>query len=58
MGQTHVTVSLSNLLTDTPAYENEFLVDTGAIDCVAPSKALFAAGIAVEEKDLLRAGKR
>ena len=52
MGLTHVTVSLSNLRTDTPAYENEFLVDTGAIDCLAPSKALFAAGIAVEGKDV------
>jgi len=50
MGLTHVTVSLSNLLTDTPAYENEFLVDTVAIDCLVPSKALFAAGVAVEGK--------
>jgi hypothetical protein len=31
MELTHVTVSLSNLRTDSPAYENEFLVDTGAI---------------------------
>lgn len=52
MGRTHVTVFLSNLRADKPSYENEFLVDTGAIDCLAPSKALLAAGIAVEEKDV------
>lgn len=52
MGLTHVTVSLSNLGTDKPAYESEFLVDTGAIDCLAPGNALHAAGIAVEGKDV------
>jgi clan AA aspartic protease len=52
MGLTHVTVSLSNLRTDSPAYENEFLVDTGAIDCLAPGMALRAAGVAVEGKDV------
>jgi clan AA aspartic protease len=48
MGITHVTASLSNLRNDKPAYENEFLVDTGAIDCLAPATALVDAGI-VEE---------
>ena len=52
MGLTHVTVCLTNLRADTPAYENEFLVDTGAIDCLAPSTALHTAGIAVEGKDV------
>lgn len=52
MGLTHVTVSLSNLTADRPGYENEFLVDTGAIDCLAPSSCLKAAGIAVEGKDI------
>lgn len=51
-GLTHVTVTLSNLRLDKPAYENEFLVDTVAIDCLAPSKALFEAGITVEGKDV------
>ena len=37
MGLTHITVALSNLRADKPAYENEFLVDAGAIDCLAPS---------------------
>ena len=52
MGLTHVTVSLSNLRADKPAYENEFLVDTGTIDCLVPGKALLASGIAVEGKDV------
>jgi clan AA aspartic protease len=52
MGLTHVTVSMRNLRTDKPAYENEFLVDTGAIDCLAPAAALLAAGITVEGKDV------
>lgn len=52
MGLTHVTVALSNLRTDKPAYEGEFLVDTGAIDCFAPAKALREAGISVEGKDV------
>ncbi|CAK0779836.1 Clan AA aspartic protease [Gammaproteobacteria bacterium] len=51
MGLTHVTVSLSSLLKDEPPYENDFLVDTGAIDCLAPGKSLHAAGIGVEGKD-------
>ena len=52
MDLTHVTVSLRNLRTDQPAYEGEFLVDTGAIDCLAPTKALVAAGIGIEGKDV------
>ncbi len=48
MGVTHVTVALSNLRSDAMPYRDEFLVDTGAIDCLASSKALAAAGIAVE----------
>lgn len=51
MGLTHVTVALSNLRADGSAFEGEFLVDTGAIDCLVPAKAL-AAGIAVEGKDV------
>lgn len=52
MGLTHITVSVSNLArTDSP-YESEFLVDTGAIDCLAPASALRAAGIGVEGKDV------
>jgi clan AA aspartic protease len=33
-----------------PAYQADFLVDTGAIDCMAPSSRLKAAGIKPEGK--------
>lgn len=52
MGLTHVTVSVGNLAGDTPAYEGEFLVDTGAIDCLAPAQALHNAGIRIEGNDV------
>ncbi|MEI7869253.1 MAG: hypothetical protein WCI11_15300 [Candidatus Methylumidiphilus sp.] len=52
MGLTHITVSVTNLSKSQPSYESEFLVDTGAIDCLAPASALRAAGIGVEGKDV------
>lgn len=52
MGLTHVTVNVSNLRRDQPSYEAEFLVDTGAIDCLAPASALKAAGIEIEGRDV------
>ncbi|MGH8471789.1 MAG: aspartyl protease family protein [Gammaproteobacteria bacterium] len=52
MGITHVTVSVSNLHKDQPPYEADFLVDTGAIDCLAPASALKAAGIEMEGQDV------
>ncbi|MCI0536427.1 MAG: hypothetical protein L0Z50_14500 [Verrucomicrobiales bacterium] len=51
MGITHVTVSVSNLRKDQPPYEADFIVDTGAIDCLAPTSALKAAGIEIEGRD-------
>ena len=52
MGLTHITVSVANLSKSQPPYESEFLVDTGAIDCLAPASALQAAGIGIEGKDV------
>lgn len=52
MGLTHITVGVGNLAQSQPPYEAEFLVDNGVIDCLAPSSALRAAGIAVEGKDV------
>ena len=52
MGLTHITVALSNLRADRQAFEGECLVDTGSIDCLAPAKALVAAGIDIEGKDV------
>ena len=48
MGLTHVTVKLASLAKAEPSYSAEFLVDTGAIDCLAPASALRSAGIAIE----------
>jgi clan AA aspartic protease len=50
MGLTHITVAVSDLTNSAAAYEGEFLVDTGAIDCLAPSDHLLAAGIKPEGK--------
>jgi clan AA aspartic protease len=48
MGLTHVTVRISNLAQDAEPWEGEFLVDTGAVDCLAPSEHLVRAGVARE----------
>ena len=50
MGLTHVTTTVRDLAKQGSPYEAEFLVDTGAIDCLAPSDALVAAGISPEGK--------
>src|SRR2546425_1266861 len=55
MGHTHVTVAVSNLQKSMPAYTASFLVDTGAIVCLAPADELRKAGI---EPEGLRVGKR
>jgi len=52
MGPTHVTVRVENLTRSGKPYENEFLVDTRAIDCLAPTSTLQQAGIAVEGRDV------
>ena len=52
MGLTHVTTALSNLSKSEAPYEAEFLVDTGAIDCLAPAASLVKAGIQAEGKDV------
>jgi len=49
---TRVTVRVENLTRSGKPYENEFLVDTRAIDCLAPASALQQAGIAVEGWDV------
>ncbi len=52
MGLTHVTVSLSNLSGEGFPYEAEFLVDTGAVHCLAPGSRLADAGIRVEGSEV------
>ena len=48
MGIPKVTVQVSNLAKTKKPHKAEFLVDTGAADCMAPAEALKKAGIAVE----------
>lgn len=48
MGLTKVTVILQNLQKAKKSYQAEFLVDTGAIDSMAPASQLAQVGIAIE----------
>jgi predicted aspartyl protease len=50
MGVTHVTTEIKNLTGRGRGYRGEFLVDTGAIDCMVPASKLKAAGIKREGK--------
>jgi hypothetical protein len=50
MGLTHITVAVSDLAKSAVPYQGEFLVDTGAIDCLVPGDHLLAAGIKPEGK--------
>jgi clan AA aspartic protease len=50
MGITHVTTEIKSLSGRGKAYRAEFLVDTGAVDCMAPASRLRAVGIKPEGK--------
>lgn len=50
MGQTHVTVEVRPLKGGKKSFEHLFLVDTGALHCFVPGKALRKLGVAVEGK--------
>ena len=50
MGLTHITTTIRKLAGRGKGYTAEFLVDTGAMDCLAPASALRRAGIRVEGK--------
>jgi len=45
MGLTHVTVALKSLEAFNGTYEADFLVDTGATDCLAPALKLRQIGV-------------
>src|SRR6516225_9290699 len=45
MGLTHVTVGLKGLGASNGTYEADFLVDTGATDCLAPAAKLRQIGV-------------
>ncbi len=48
MGATHVTVTVKNPAEPHRTWEGEFLVDTGATDCLVPRKHLEAIGLVPE----------
>jgi clan AA aspartic protease len=50
MGLTHVKTTLRSLSGKGKPFEADFLVDTGSVDCMAPSDKLVAAGIKPERK--------
>ncbi len=51
MGLTYVTTKISNLAASGVPFEQEFLVDTGAINCMAAASELHKAGIKIEGRD-------
>jgi len=57
MGTRTVTTMVYNLARDQALYEAQFMVDTGAIDCLVPEGALQAAGIKIEGKDIYALAK-
>jgi clan AA aspartic protease len=52
MGLTKVTVTMSGLIKSRRHYEADFLVDTGAVDCLVPASKLIKAGIKPEGKSV------
>jgi clan AA aspartic protease len=50
MGTTHVTVTVRNPAQPEKTWEGLFLVDTGAVDCLAPGKHLRAIGLQPKAK--------
>jgi clan AA aspartic protease len=52
MGLTQITVSISDLNKSGTPFEDLFLVDTDAIDCMLPADKLSAAGIKSEGKNI------
>ena len=52
MGLTRVTVSVRDLGKSRKPYEDVFLVDTGAVDCMVPGSKLKKAGIKPEGKSV------
>ncbi len=57
MGVTHVTTQIFDLNKTSEPYEAEFLVDTGAIDCLAPAEELEKIGIRKEGKSVYELAK-
>ena len=54
MGVTHVTTTVRKITGGGKRYTAEFLVDTGAIDCLAPAEALRKIGIKPEGRQVYK----
>ena len=52
MGITHTSVAVTTLDRSGQPFERKFLVDTGAMDCLAPASLLEKAGVQREGTDL------
>lgn len=52
MGLTKVTAAIGDLTKKRRPYEDEFLVDTGAIDCLVPASKLKKAGVRPEGRSV------
>lgn len=52
MGLTHVTATVRSFGLTEPSIEAQFLVDTGAIDCLLPASMLKRAGIQPERTEV------
>jgi clan AA aspartic protease len=52
MGLTKVTVTIGDLAKARRPYEDDFLVDTGAVDCLVPASKLKKAGVKPEGKSV------
>ena len=50
MGTVHVTTEIKSINGNRKSFVAEFLVDTGAVDCVAPASKLKAIGVKIEGK--------
>lgn len=51
MGLTYVTTAVRDIADNGSSFEHEFLVDTGAIDCMASASDLQKAGIKIQGRD-------
>jgi predicted aspartyl protease len=51
MGLTYVTATVKDFAGKAAPFEDQFLVDTGAIDCMVDEKRLEAAGVSIDGKD-------
>ena len=52
MGITHTTATIAALDRSREPFEAQFLIDTGAVDCLVPASLLEKAGVEAQETDI------